>query len=144
MSSKAILLVEDNADDVELTLRAFSRSTIHPQIHVARDGSEALAALIGSEMQPQAATLPALVLLDLKLPGLSGFDVLRVLRANVRTRMLPVTILTSSTEPIDLVTGYGLGANSYIRKPGSFAELLTVTHQIATYWLQLNETPTQR
>ena len=111
---------------------------------MARDGSEALAALIGSTERPEAPTLPALVLLDLKLPGLSGFDVLRVLRAHERTRMLPVTILTSSTEPIDLVTGYGLGANSYVRKPGSFAELLTVTHQIAMYWLQLNETPTQR
>jgi two-component system response regulator len=139
MKTNAILLVEDNADDVELTLRAFRGSSITPDIRVARDGHEALTALFGPAGAAGVPMLPALVLLDLKLPGIDGFDVLRKIRANTRTRLLPVVILTSSTEPSDLATGYGLGANSYVRKPGTFGDLINAAHQIATYWLRLNE-----
>ena len=140
MRPNAILLVEDNADDIELTLRAFRGSSITPDIRVARDGQEALAALFGQAGASGSPMLPALVLLDLKLPGIDGFDVLRQIRANTRTRLLPVVILTSSTEPSDLATGYGLGANSYVRKPGTFGDLIAAAHQIAAYWLRLNET----
>jgi two-component system response regulator len=141
MTTKTILLVEDNVDDVELTLRAFQTSAVRPEIHVTRDGTEALESLFGSTDRPPPAVLPALVLLDLKLPGLSGFDVLSVIRANPRTRMLPVVILTSSAELVDLVTGYGLGANSYVRKPTSFRDLVAAAQSISAYWLALNEAP---
>ena len=141
MTTRTILLVEDNADDVELTLRAFQSSAVRPEIHVTRDGTEALASLFGSTDRLPPSVLPALVLLDLKLPGLSGFDILSVIRANPRTRMLPVVILTSSAELVDLVTGYGLGANSYVRKPTSFRDLVAAAESISAYWLALNEAP---
>ena len=141
MKTNTILLVEDDADDLELTIRAFRVSGLNfePEIRVARDGYDALVSLHGSSVVTAPPPLPAVVLLDLKLPGLDGFDVLRQIRAHARTRSLPVVILTSSVEPTDLLTGYGLGANSYVRKPGSFGDLLTAARQIASYWLQLNE-----
>jgi two-component system response regulator len=143
MKTNTILLVEDDADDLELTIRAFRGSglNVEPEIRVARDGYDALVSLHGSRVLTAPPPLPAVVLLDLKLPGLDGFDVLRQIRAHARTRSLPVVILTSSVEPTDLLTGYGLGANSYVRKPGSFGDLLIAARQIAAYWLELNEPP---
>jgi two-component system response regulator len=141
-AGKSILLVEDNPDDVELTMRAFRSGNTQQDIRVARDGMEALESLFGADKEP--LPLPALVLLDLKLPGMDGFDVLRRIRGDVRTRFLPVVILTSSTEMVDLVNGYWLGANSYVRKPVSFRDFLSTTQQIASYWLSLNEVPPVR
>jgi len=138
---KRILLVEDNPDDVDLTIRAFRSSQINQDISVARDGAAALESRFGSAAQPPPRDLPSLVLLDLKLPGVDGFTVLQRIRANAYTRFLPVVILTSSTEVVDLVRGYRLGANSYVRKPVSYRDFLSVAQQIASYWLALNETP---
>ncbi len=132
---KTILLVDDNPDDVELTVRAFRSTDVHEPIRIARDGTEAIDQLFGSP----ARTLPALVLLDLKLPGIDGVDVLRRIRADPLTRALPVVILTSSNERVDLMNCYRLGANSYVRKPVSFSDFLAATRQIASYWLSLNE-----
>jgi two-component system, response regulator len=139
MTDRTILLVEDNPDDVELMVRAFrgQHSTVH--IHVARDGGEALDFLLGTDGRPPVT--PAVVLLDLKLPGIDGFEVLRRIRNDGRTRLLPVVVLTSSAEPGDLTNAYLLGANSYVRKPMSFRNLLPAVEQIAAYWLQLNERP---
>jgi two-component system response regulator len=141
MTAKRILLIEDNADDIALTLRAFGRSTIPHEIAVARSGEEASAQLFGEEGHGGPALLPALVLLDLQLPGMDGFDVLHRIRADVRTRLLPVVILTSSAERVDLVKAYRLGANSYVRKPMAYQDLVTAAEQIAWYWLTLNEAP---
>ena len=135
MQRKNILLVDDNPDDVELTIRAFRSTDMHEPIRIARDGAEAIDQLFGSTER----ALPALVLLDLKLPGIDGVDVLRRIRADPRTRALPVVILTSSNERIDLMNCYRLGANSYVRKPVSFSDFLAATRQIASYWLSLNE-----
>jgi two-component system response regulator len=141
MSTRNILLVEDNPDDAELAVRAFRSGTDGQEIQVARDGVEAVEALFGSANSPPPRQLPSLVLLDLKLPGLDGFDVLSRIRAHARTRFLPVVILTSSTEVSDLVAGYRLGANSYVRKPLSFRDFLTAAKLITDYWLSLNELP---
>ena len=141
MSSQGILLVEDNPDDAELAMRAFRAGNATQEIQVARDGAEAVEALLGSSVIPPPRQLPALVLLDLKLPGLDGFAVLSRIRANPRTRFLPVIILTSSTELTDLVDGYRLGANSYVRKPLSYRDFLSAAQLIANYWLSLNEVP---
>lgn len=141
MNPNGILLVEDNPDDAELALRAFRASDATQQIHVARDGAEAVEALFGSTAVPPPRQLPALVLLDLKLPGLDGFAVLSRIRAHPRTRYLPVIILTSSTELTDLLDGYRLGANSYVRKPLSYRDFLAAARLIAEYWLALNEVP---
>ena len=138
--SRVILLVDDSADDVELTMRALRSSDVHEPIHVATDGAEALEHLFGLDGDTKP-TLPALVLLDLKLPGINGVDVLKRIRADARTRTLPVVILTSSNERIDLLTCYRLGANSYVRKPVAFSEFLSAARQIASYWLGLNEPP---
>ena len=132
---KSILLVEDNPDDAELTVRAFRNSSLHQDIEVAPDGDAALASLFG------AKALPSLVLLDLNLPGIDGFDVLRRIRAHKRTRNLPVVILTSSGEQTDLEHGYRLGANSYVRKPVSFRDFLSAAEHIGVYWLAVNEVP---
>jgi two-component system response regulator len=137
MNKSHILLVEDNPDDVELTLRAFRKNNIANEIVVARDGAEALDQLHGSG----AATLPAVILLDLKLPKVDGLEVLRRIRGDERTALLPVVILTSSREERDLVSGYSLGANSYVRKPVDFTEFVEAVKQLGLYWLMLNEAP---
>ena len=138
-----ILLVEDNPDDVDLTLRAFRKSKIANEIIIARDGVEALDYLFatGEHAGRDNSSLPQLVLLDLKLPRLDGLQVLERIRANAKTRLLPVVILTSSTEQPDLVTGYSLGANSYIRKPVDFQEFLVAVRRLGLYWLLLNQPP---
>lgn len=137
MSKDLILLVEDNEDDIELTLRSFARSRIVNPIEVVRDGVDALERLLGSP----TATLPALILLDIKLPRVDGLEVLHQLRANERTRLIPVVILTSSREERDIIEGYRLGANSYVRKPVDFAEFQAAVEQLGLYWLVLNEGP---
>jgi two-component system, response regulator len=140
MSRGWILLVEDNPDDVELTLRAFKKNNIANEIVVARDGAEAVNLLHGTEGAALPAP-PAVVLLDLKLPKLDGLEVLRRIRGNERTALLPVVILTSSREERDLVSGYSLGANSYVRKPVDFGQFLEAVKQLGLYWLVLNESP---
>jgi two-component system, response regulator len=143
MREKVILLVEDNPDDEALTLRALKKNDIQNQVVVARDGAQALEYLFGTgeckERDPEV--LPELVLLDLKLPRVDGLEVLRRIRADERTRLLPVVILTSSKEQRDLVEGYGYGANSYIRKPVDFGQFVEAVRQLGLYWLVLNETP---
>ena len=138
-----ILLVEDNPDDVELTLRAFRKSKIANEIIVARDGIEALDYLLatGAHAGRGNSRLPQLVLLDLSLPRLDGLQVLARIRANPKTKLLPVVILTSSTEESDLKTGYSLGANSYIRKPVDFQEFRVAVRRLGLYWLLLNRPP---
>jgi len=138
MSEKVILLVEDNQDDEELTVLAYERSRIANRMVVVRDGQEALDYLLGTDAQ----VLPQLVLLDLKLPKVSGLEVLRRLRADPRTRRLPVVVLTSSKEEQDLLESYDCGANSYVRKPVDFARFSEAIHQLQLYWLVLNEQPT--
>lgn len=138
--SRIILLVEDNADDLELTLRAFEKSRIVHQMVVARDGREALDYLLAdgahAGRDPQLA--PEVVLLDLNLPKLNGLDVLRRMRADERTRRVPVVVLTSSSEEQDVVQSYDLGANSFVRKPVNFAEFLSAASQLGVYWLDVN------
>jgi two-component system response regulator len=143
MSSKVILLVEDNPDDVTLTLRALKKNNIVNEVIVAHDGEEALEYLTatGTYAGRTVADLPQVVLLDLKLPKVSGLDVLRAVRADERTHLLPVVILTSSTEERDIVSSYDLGANSYIRKPVDFDQFLEAVRQLGLYWLVLNQAP---
>lgn len=141
-----ILLVEDSPDDAALTLRAFKRSHVMNSIHVARDGIEALDFLFGrgDHAHRAAAPLPTMVILDLKLPRLDGLGVLRAIRSNERTQLLPVVILTSSKEEQDLISGYALGANSYVRKPVDFAEFMEAVKVLGIYWLMMNESPPER
>jgi two-component system response regulator len=142
VEDKLILLVEDNADDVALTLRALKKNNISNKIVVASDGVEALDYLFRrGRYAGQDIVLPQLILLDLKLPKLDGFEVLKKLRADLRTRFLPVVILTSSKEQQDIVDGYGLGANSYVRKPVDFQQFVEAVRQLGVYWLILNEKP---
>ncbi len=136
MNNKAILLVEDNPDDETLTLRALKKNNISNQVVVARDGTEALDFLFGN-----GNMLPVLVLLDLKLPKVDGMEVLRRTRAEPRTHLLPVVVLTTSKEEQDLIHSYQLGANSYIRKPVDFAQFTEAVRQLGLYWLVLNEPP---
>lgn len=140
MASKVILLVEDNPDDEELTLRAFKRNNIGNEIVVARDGAEALDYLFGTGSSDLRIS-PAIILLDLKLPKIDGLEVLRRLRSDDQTKLLPVVILTSSKEEQDLLDGYRLGANSYIRKPVDFGQFVDSVRQLGLYWLVLNEAP---
>ena len=133
MSDRTILLVEDNPDDVELTLRALRKNHVRCQVDVAVDGVDALGYLHG----PRA--LPVFVLLDLRLPRLSGHEVLERIRKDPRTRFLPVVVLTSSREKEDLERCYALGANSYVRKPVEFEAFASVARQLGTYWLEVNE-----
>lgn len=145
-SNKVILLIEDNADDVALTLRAFKRSHVMNRIVVARDGIEALDFLFarGAHSDRTAAPLPAIIILDLKLPKLDGLGVLKAIREDERTRLLPVVILTSSKEEQDLISGYSLGANSYVRKPVDFTEFLEAVKVLGMYWLMMNQCAPQR
>lgn len=140
---KTILLVEDNPDDEVLTLRALRKNNIKNQIVVAHDGVEAIDYLFGtgSYKGRNPNDLPQVVLLDLKLPKLDGFEVLTKLRAGARTKLLPVVILTSSKEQQDIVHGYGLGANSYVRKPVDFEQFVEAVRELGLYWLVLNEKP---
>jgi len=135
-----ILLVEDNPDDIELTLRAFRKVNLSNEVEVARDGEEALRVLLGAEGGDDV-DLPTVVLLDLNLPKIGGLEVLRRLRGDPRTRFLPVVILTSSAEERDLVQGYELGANSYVRKPVAFDAFVDAARQLGLYWLLLNRQP---
>jgi two-component system response regulator len=143
MHKKIILLVEDNPDDEELTLMALEKNNILNEVVVARDGAEALDFLFGSG--PESATgrkiLPAIILLDLKLPKVDGIEVLQRIRAEESTRRLPVVVLTSSTEERDLFESYSLGCNSYVRKPVDFEMFVEATRQLGLYWLLLNEPP---
>jgi CheY-like chemotaxis protein len=139
-SPKVILLVEDNPNDIELTRHALSRHKIANEMVVAEDGVEALDYLFGED-RATPGPLPALVLLDLKLPRVDGLEVLREIRANERTHFLPVVILTSSNEERDIIDGYSLGANSYIRKPVDFGQFSEAIRQLGLYWLVLNESP---
>ena len=135
--SKTILLVEDNPDDELLTLRAFKKANIVNELTVARDGVEAVERLLGKD----ASDPPALVLLDLKLPKIDGLEVLRRLRADPRTRLVPVVVLTTSTDDPDLKRAYELGCNSYIRKPVDFSHFVSAVGTVGLYWLILNEAP---
>lgn len=143
MQEKIILLVEDNPDDEALTLRALKKNNILNEVVVARDGAEALDYLFGQgkHADRDMSVMPEVTLLDLKLPKIDGLEVLRRLRADERTKLLPVVILTSSNEERDIVAGYDLGANSYIRKPVDFAQFTEAVRQLGLYWLVLNVSP---
>ena len=141
MRDRSILLVEDNPDDEALTRRALAKNNIQNEILVARDGAEALDCLFGTGAHAGRPIAPEIVLLDLKLPKVDGLEVLRRIRAEPRTRLLPVVILTSSREEKDIISGYGLGANSYIRKPVDFGQFVEAVRQLGLYWLVLNESP---
>jgi len=143
MYEKIILLVEDNQDDVTLTLRALKKNNILNKVVLARDGVEALEYLFGADTEKgeEAWRKPLIVLLDLKLPRVDGLEVLKRIRQDERTRLLPVIILTSSNEERDLINGYSLGANSYIRKPVDFDQFTEAVRQLGLYWLLLNESP---
>jgi two-component system response regulator len=143
MKEKMILLVEDNPDDEALTLRALKKGNIVNHVVVAHDGVEALDFLFGTGIHEGRDThvMPQLVLLDLKLPKIDGIEVLKQVRADPRTQLLPVVILTSSKEEQDIIKGYGSGANSYIRKPVDFTQFAEAVRQLKLYWLLLNEQP---
>lgn len=143
MSDKVILLVEDNPDDAELTMLALAQNHISNVVKWVKDGAEALDYLFcrGSYAARSPPDAPVLVLLDLKLPKVDGLEVLRQLRADPRVGLTPVVILTSSAMERDIVQGYGLGANSYVRKPVDFAQFHEATRQLALYWLVLNQPP---
>ncbi|HYX14297.1 MAG TPA: response regulator [Nostoc sp.] len=138
-----ILLVEDNPDDEALTLRALKKNNIMNEVIVAHDGVEALDYLFGKGIYASRdmSVMPNLILLDLKLPKMDGLEVLRHLRADERTKILPVVILTSSKEEQDLINGYTLGANSYVRKPVDFSQFSDAVRQLGLYWFVLNEPP---
>jgi two-component system response regulator len=141
--NKKILLIEDNPSDIELTRRAIEKSHVANELVVVQDGREALDYLFGSDAHPGCASadLPEVTLLDLKLPRVPGMEVLKAIRADPRTRRMPVVILTSSNEERDLATGYDLGVNSYIQKPVDFARFVDAIRQLGLYWLILNEPP---
>jgi CheY-like chemotaxis protein len=141
-----ILLVEDNPDDEALTLRALRKANVGNEVSVVRDGVEALDFLFGSGSHGSrdTSTMPQVILLDLKLPKIDGLEVLRRIRADDRTKLLPVVILTSSDEEQDRIAGYALGANSYVRKPVDFAQFAEAVRQLGLYWLVLNQPPPGR
>lgn len=136
MSNAAILIVDDNPDDVELTLRALRKNKVANEVVVAGDGEEALEAVHGA-----GAMRPSLILLDVNLPGLSGFEVLERLRGDERTARVPVVMLTSSADDRDVADAYDYGVNSYVRKPVDFTEFIEVARQIGMYWLLVNRAP---
>lgn len=143
MADKTILLVEDNPDDEELTIRALRQAKVANEVIVARDGIEALDYLFGKGKFEgrDPSQWPTVVLLDLKLPKLNGLDVLQRVRADPRTRLIPVVILTSSSQDEDMVNSYASGANSYVRKPVEFGSFASAVTQLGVYWLLLNEPP---
>lgn len=143
MNEKVILLVEDAQRDEELTLRALHKNNIKNEVVIARDGAEALDYLFatGAHAGRNTAELPTVVLLDIRLPKIDGLEVLRRIRADERTRLLPVVILTSSKEDKDRLAGYSFGANSFVRKPIEFTEFSDAVRQLGLYWLLLNEGP---
>lgn len=143
MGNKTILLVEDNLDDVDLTLHALKKNNIRNEIIVAYDGAEALDYLFGTGKYSgrDLTSMPTIILLDLKLPKVDGLEVLRRLRANEHTKFLPVVILTSSKEEQDILKGYNLGVNSYVRKPVDFNQFAEAVSHLGLYWLLLNEVP---
>ena len=140
---RPILLVEDNPDDEEFTLRALQRAKVTNPVVVVRDGSEAVDFLfgLGAHAGRDAGEVPSVVLLDLKLPKMSGIDVLRRMRADARTRLVPVVVLTSSSQDEDILRSYESGANSYVRKPVEFAHFATAVAQLGVYWTLTNESP---
>ncbi len=142
MKSKLILLVEDNPDDVKLTLKAFERSRLANQVEVAWDGVEAIDFLFGTGRHAgrDLSIMPEVVLLDLKMPRMDGLEVLRRIRSDERTKLLPVVVLTSSLEDRDRVESYRLGTNSYVRKPVDFHQFVEAVLQLGLYWMVLNET----
>ena len=146
MDTKTILLVEDNADDEALTIRALKKNNIMNEVVVAHDGAEALEYLFGTGKHAGRNTslMPEVILLDLKLPKIDGLEVLRRLRSDERTELLPVVVLTSSKEERDMIESYRLGANSYVRKPVDFAQFSEAVRQLGLYWLILNEAPPGR
>ena len=142
MSQGTILLVEDNEDDVDLTLRAFKRCNIVNRVIVANDGAQALDYLFGSGRYAGAVEpLPSLMILDLNLPRISGLDVLRRVRADQRTRFLPTVVLTTSSEEQDVINSYALGANAYTRKPVAFEDFLAATARLGMFWMMVNIGP---
>ena len=142
MNPKRILLIEDNPDDIKLTLRAFNKTHMLNEIVTLHDGAQAIEYLFGPDPgKRNDEQLPAIILLDLKLPKIDGLEVLRRLRADPLTRRLPVVILTSSKEERDIAAGYDLGANSYVRKPVDFEQFAEAVRQLGLYWLLLNQQP---
>ncbi len=143
---KMILLVEDNPNDEELTLRALRKANIANEVFVARDGQQALDFLFGTGQHAgrELAKMPAVVLLDLKLPKLDGIDVLQRMRADPRTKLTPVVVLTSSSEDEDMLRSYQSGANSYVRKPIEFSAFAHAVTQLGMYWILINQTPPSR
>ena len=143
MKEKIILLVEDNPDDITLTLRALKKNNISNEVVIAKDGVEALDYLFGTGMYEDRDTsvMPVVTLLDLKLPRIDGLEVLKRVRENERTKLIPIVILTSSKEENDLINGYSLGANSYIRKPVDFNQFSEAIRELGLYWILLNESP---
>jgi two-component system response regulator len=145
MYDRVIVLVEDNANDEEHTLRAFRKSSILNRVVVVRDGAEALDYFFyrGTHADRPTTEITQVILLDLKLPKIDGLDVLRALRADERTRLIPIVVLTSSAEEQDLVRSYGLGANSYVRKPVDFTQFVDAVRQLGLYWLVINQAAPQ-
>lgn len=146
MTEKLILLVEDNPDDEDLTIRALRKANVVNDIQVVRDGNEAVEFLFceGTYADRDPSRMPGLVLLDLKLPKLNGIEVLQRIRADLRTEIIPVVILTSSSEDEDMINSYKSGANSYVRKPVAFADFADAVSQLGLYWMILNEGPRSR
>jgi len=143
MKEKIIFLVEDNPDDITLTLRALKKNSILNEVVVAKDGVEALDYLFGTGIYAgrDTSVMPVVTLLDLKLPKIDGFEVLKRVRSSERTKLIPIVILTSSKEESDLINGYSLGANSYIRKPVDFEQFTEAIRELGLYWILINEPP---
>lgn len=146
MENKTILLVEDNLDDVDLTLHALKKNKIKNEVVVVNDGAAALDYLFGTGKYSgrDLSVMPTIILLDIKLPKIDGLEVLKRIRKNPLTRYIPVTILTSSKEEQDIIKGYRLGVNSYVRKPVDFIQFTEAVNSLGLYWLLLNETPPRR